>query len=127
MNQEENLPHYYNKEKDATVGDLHRVLSENIQKNPEVADYPVLIDTEARCFNAHMFGVSGVFVEEHPEKHLGIHLQGIGSQRVNRDEYIDLIKMCVVIEKLDAHDTQTLAQLKAQATDILEYYRRQLQ
>lgn len=124
--EEEILPHYYDRAKPLTVGDLYRMLADNIRFNPDVEKYPVLVDTEARCFSAHMFGITSAFIEGHPEKHLGLGLHDIGSQRVNRDEHIDLVKMCVAIEKLEANDTQTLAILKAQATELLEYYRWQV-
>ena len=89
----EDFPSYYNKEKGITLGELHKLLTDCLTQNPEVASHEVLVDTEARCFDSHMFGISGVHVEGYPEKHLGIHLQGIESQRPNREEHIDLVRI----------------------------------
>jgi hypothetical protein len=122
----EDFPSYYNKEKGITLGELHKLLTDCLAQNPEVAAHEVLVDTEVRCFDSHMFGVSGVHVEGYPEKHLGLHLQRIESQRLNRDEHIDLVRICAEIEKLDVSNSQRVSELKAQATNILEYYRSQL-
>lgn len=100
-----------------------------LKKNPNAGNLDILIDTEARCFDCHMVELKAVYEEEFPEPFINLQIENIGNFRPNRDEHIDLVKMCVGIlnlsvnEKIDAD----LKKLKVSADEILEYYRRQLE